>query len=88
MRCVGCVRCVGCARGAKWIAHNDRIEDFKMGPLQSELGQALMIHYATDPTDPTSRLYLEEGRAYASPDAPEEHPVLGCRRAGFTGSAT
>ena len=30
---------------------------------------ALMKHYGLDPADPTSWLYLEEGRAYSSLDA-------------------
>ena len=57
--------CALCARGAAWIARNDRLAEFKIVPLQSELGNALMIHYAMDPEDPTSWLYLEDGRAYA-----------------------
>jgi len=61
--------CALCARGAKWIAHNDRKEEFKIVPLQSELGYALLYHYAMDPADPTSWLYLEDGRGYASLDA-------------------
>jgi len=67
--CVMDARCSLCARGAKWIAHNDRSEEFKIVPLQSDLGIALMKHYAMDPTDPTSWLYLEEGQVWTSLDA-------------------
>lgn len=67
--CVMDARCALCTRGAKWIARNDRREEFKIVPLQSELGKALMNHYAIDPADPTSWLYLEDGRAYASLNA-------------------
>ncbi|AZV77406.1 DUF393 domain-containing protein [Parasedimentitalea marina] len=67
--CVMDAHCALCARGAKWIAHNDRNTDFKIVPLQSELGRALMTHYGMDPEDPTSWLYLTEGRGYASLDA-------------------
>ena len=67
--CVMDALCALCAHGAKWIAHNDRSEEFKIVPLQSELGKALMHHYAMDPADPTSWLYLVDGHAYASLDA-------------------
>ena len=61
--------CALCARGAKWIAKNDREARFKIIPLQSELGRTLMWHYGMDPDDPASWLYLEDGRAYSSLDA-------------------
>ncbi len=52
--CVMDARCALCARGAKWIARNDRDVEFRIVPLQSELGNMLMIHYAMAPADPTS----------------------------------
>ncbi len=61
--------CAICARGARWIAHNDDANEFTIIALQSTLGNALMRHYAMDPDDPLSWLYLEEGRAYSSLDA-------------------
>lgn len=61
--------CGLCARGARWIAHNDRDHRFRIIPLQSELGHALTRHYGLDPSDPSSWLYLEDGRAYSSLDA-------------------
>lgn len=61
--------CSLCARGAAWIARNDKAEEFRIVPLQSDLGRALMRHYGLDPEDPTSWLYLENGRAYSSLDA-------------------
>lgn len=62
-------RCAICAKGATWIAHNDRLREFTIIPVQSRLGGALMRHYGLDPEDPTSWLYIEDGRAYASFDA-------------------
>lgn len=62
-------QCALCARGARWIARNDRAAEFAIIPLQSPLGAALMRHYGMDPADPTSWLYLEQGRAFASLDA-------------------
>lgn len=67
--CVMDARCALCARGAAWIARNDRADAFKIVPLQSDLGDALMRHYEMDPADPTSWLFLEEGHAYSSLDA-------------------
>lgn len=61
--------CAICARGARWIAHNDGKKEFKIIPLQSPLGNALMRHYGMDPDDPLSWLYLENGKAYSSLDA-------------------
>ncbi len=62
-------QCSLCARGAAWIARHDKAEEFTIIPMQSELGSALLRHYGMDPSDPTSWLYLEEGRAYSSLDA-------------------
>ncbi len=61
--------CAICARGARWIAHNDGKGEFRIVPLQSDLGNALMHHYGMDPGDPLSWLYLEEGKGYSSLDA-------------------
>ncbi|MEM6407784.1 MAG: DCC1-like thiol-disulfide oxidoreductase family protein [Pseudomonadota bacterium] len=61
--------CALCAKGARWIAHNDRDAAFRIIPLQSERGQALMRHYGLNPDDPTSWLLIEEGRAYSSLEA-------------------
>lgn len=61
--------CSLCARGVKWIAHNDHQELFRIIPLQSELGNALMLHYELNPADPMSWLFIEDGCAYSSMDA-------------------
>ena len=61
--------CSLCARGARWIVHNDSRDEFKIIPLQSDLGRALMVHYGLDPEDPLSWLFLENGHAYNSLDA-------------------
>lgn len=61
--------CALCARGARWIARNDRAGAFTIIPVQSELGGALMRHYGLDPVDPVSWLYVEHGRAFTSLDA-------------------
>ena len=61
--------CSLCAKGAKWIARNDRLGVFKIVPLQSELGTALVRHYGLDPADPVSWLFVENGKAYSSLEA-------------------
>jgi predicted DCC family thiol-disulfide oxidoreductase YuxK len=62
-------QCGLCARGARWIARQDRAGEFRIVPLQSPLGAALMRHFNMDPEDPLSWLYLEDGRGYSSLDA-------------------
>lgn len=62
-------QCALCARGARWIARHDRREEFRILPIQTPLGNALLRHYDMDPDDPNSWLYLTEGRAYSSLDA-------------------
>jgi predicted DCC family thiol-disulfide oxidoreductase YuxK len=62
-------QCALCARGATWIARNDKAQEFRIIPVQSELGGALMKHYGLNPNDPASWLYVEDGRAYTSLDA-------------------
>ncbi|MEM9344451.1 MAG: DCC1-like thiol-disulfide oxidoreductase family protein [Pseudomonadota bacterium] len=62
-------RCGICAKGARWIARNDADQAFRIIPMQSDLGAALLTHYGLDPEDPTSWLFLENGRAYTSLDA-------------------
>ncbi len=61
--------CSLCARGARWIARNDHRNEFRIVPMQSPLGEALLRHYGLDLDDPVSWLYLENGRAYSSLDA-------------------
>lgn len=61
--------CGLCARGAAWIARNDDEEKFRIVPVQSALGAALLRHYGMDPEDPLSWLYVERGRGYTSLDA-------------------
>ena len=61
--------CGLCARGARWIASNDRDKKFRIVPMQSELGSSLMRHYGMSPEDPLSWLYINAGLAYTSLDA-------------------
>ncbi len=62
-------QCGLCSKGARWIARRDSRQEFKIIPMQSDLGSALMRHYGMDPADPTSWLYIENGCAFTSLDA-------------------
>lgn len=61
--------CALCSRGARVIAKFDRVEEFRICPVQSPLGSSVLRHYGLDPGDAESWLYLEGGRAYNSMDA-------------------
>ncbi len=61
--------CVLCTRTARLIARLDRTGAFRICPVQSELGQAVLTHFGLDPADPDSWLYLADGEAYGSIDA-------------------
>jgi predicted DCC family thiol-disulfide oxidoreductase YuxK len=60
--------CALCTRGARLIAKLDRAGEFRICPIQTPLGQAVMRHYGLDPDDPESWLYLADGKAYTSID--------------------
>ncbi len=62
-------QCGLCAKGATWIARNDRLAEFRIIPVQSMIGHALCLHYGLDPKDPTTWLYVEDGIAFSSLDA-------------------
>jgi len=61
--------CGLCAKGAAWIARNDTEQKFRIVPVQSALGTALLRHYGMNPDDPLSWLYIAKGHAYTSLDA-------------------
>jgi predicted DCC family thiol-disulfide oxidoreductase YuxK len=61
--------CGLCAKGAAWIARNDLSKEFRIIPMQSELGSALLRHFGMDPDDPLSWLYVKNGQAFTSLDA-------------------
>ncbi|MEM8948582.1 MAG: DCC1-like thiol-disulfide oxidoreductase family protein [Pseudomonadota bacterium] len=61
--------CVLCTRTAKLIARLDRSGLFRICPVQSPTGSAVLRHYGLDADDPESWLYLADGEAYVSLDA-------------------
>jgi predicted DCC family thiol-disulfide oxidoreductase YuxK len=62
-------RCALCAFGARSITRLDRTREFKICPIQSPVGRAVLQHYGLDPSDPDSWLYLHHGKAETSLDA-------------------
>ena len=54
--------CGLCAGGARWLAHHDRREQFRIVPMQTALGQSLLRRHGLDPYDPASWLFLENGK--------------------------
>lgn len=60
--------CALCSGAARVIARLDRRDRFRICPVQSPLGRALLVHYGLAADDPESWLFLSEGRAYESMD--------------------
>jgi predicted DCC family thiol-disulfide oxidoreductase YuxK len=61
--------CALCSGAARVIARLDRQGEFRICPVQSELGEAILRHYGLDFRNPDSWIYLADGQAYASLDA-------------------
>jgi predicted DCC family thiol-disulfide oxidoreductase YuxK len=72
--------CALCSRAARAIARFDRAGEFRICPIQSELGRAIFGHYGLDADHPDSWLYLADGKAYDSLDAVIR---IGCRLGGL-----
>jgi predicted DCC family thiol-disulfide oxidoreductase YuxK len=58
--------CALCSSGARVIARLDRRMEFRICPVQTPLGRAVLAHYGLEADDPLSWLYLADGRAYGS----------------------
>lgn len=58
--------CMLCSQGARIISRLDRQKAFRICPIQTPLGTALLAHYGLEPDDPESWLFLDAGRATAS----------------------
>lgn len=61
--------CVLCSGSARFILRHDRTGRFRLAPVQSPLGQALLAHYGVDPADPSTMLLIEGGQAHQRSDA-------------------
>ncbi|WP_424931703.1 thiol-disulfide oxidoreductase DCC family protein [Amaricoccus macauensis] len=58
--------CMLCSQGARIISRLDRKQAFRICPIQTPLGGALLAHYGLEPDDPESWLFLDEGKAKGS----------------------
>jgi len=61
--------CTVCSVGARLIARFDRAAEFRICPIQSPLGQAVLGHYGLRADDPETWLLLIDGQVYGSMDA-------------------
>jgi predicted DCC family thiol-disulfide oxidoreductase YuxK len=61
--------CALCTGAARVIARLDKRGEFRICPIQSDLGRAVLLHYGLDAGNPESWLYLADGNAFASLDA-------------------
>ena len=61
--------CALCSRMARLICRLDAKREFRIATTQGPLGRALLGHFGLDADDPSTWLYLEDGRAYAALDA-------------------
>ncbi|MDJ0637413.1 MAG: DCC1-like thiol-disulfide oxidoreductase family protein [Paracoccaceae bacterium] len=61
--------CLLCAMGARWIAHNDRHDVFRIVPADSALGASLLRRQGLDELDPESWLLIDAVGAHQSLDA-------------------
>ncbi|MES2835785.1 MAG: DCC1-like thiol-disulfide oxidoreductase family protein [Pseudomonadota bacterium] len=61
--------CVLCSGSARFILRHDRTGRFRLAPVQSPLGQALLAHYGVDPTDPSTMLLIQGGEAHQRSEA-------------------
>lgn len=61
--------CMLCTQAARVIARMDTAGTFRICPVQSPLGRAMLGHYGLRADDPESWLYLADGQAYTSMDA-------------------
>jgi len=61
--------CGLCARGAAWIARNDRADRFRIVPVQSVFGARLLRAEGLDPSDPASWLVIDAKGTHHGLDA-------------------
>ena len=61
--------CVLCSGSARFILRHDRAGRFRLAPVQSPLGQALLAHYGVDPADPSTMLLIQDGEAWERSEA-------------------
>jgi len=61
--------CVLCSRGVQYTLRHEKAPQIRFIAIQSEAGRALALRHGIDPDDPTSFLFIEQGRALEASDA-------------------
>ncbi len=61
--------CALCTGGARIIARLDRERAFRICPINTPLGTAVVRHYGLAPEDPETWLFLEDGMAVSGMEA-------------------
>jgi len=61
--------CALCSRGAQMIHRLDKVGAFRICPVQTPLGHAILDHFDMQPEDPESWLILDNGKMYRDLDA-------------------
>jgi predicted DCC family thiol-disulfide oxidoreductase YuxK len=61
--------CVLCSANAQFILNHDKAEHFYLASMQGPVGATLFRQHGLDPTDPTSILVIEKGKARKDSDA-------------------
>ncbi|MEL7025977.1 MAG: DCC1-like thiol-disulfide oxidoreductase family protein [Pseudomonadota bacterium] len=61
--------CGLCAKGARWIAHNDRKDLFRIVPVQSPRGRVLMQERGLNSDDPSTWLIIDGDDSFSDLDA-------------------
>ncbi|MEM9900279.1 MAG: DUF393 domain-containing protein [Pseudomonadota bacterium] len=60
--------CAVCSWGARMIHRLDKSGTVRICPIQSPLGQALLVHYGLRADDPSTWLFIDDGLPYTDFD--------------------
>jgi predicted DCC family thiol-disulfide oxidoreductase YuxK len=61
--------CHVCTAGVRWFQRLRVEPPFRLIPMQSAAGKALLAEYGIDPEDPVTFLVLDQGRRFTESDA-------------------
>ena len=61
--------CNLCSGGAQWLEHHQAEPPFRLMPMQSDLGRALLVQHGYDPDDPLTFLVVDGSQSLTQSDA-------------------
>lgn len=61
--------CNLCSGGAQWLLHHPSRSPYRLIPMQSDLGRALLVQHNYDPDDPLTFLVIDGPRSLTESDA-------------------